>query len=360
MTDVLQFGTSRFLQAHADLFFEEGEPARTVTVVQTSGDAGRARRLEALAAPDGYEVRIRGIEAGATVDETRRVRSVRRTLSTARDWGAVGEAVTAARLIISNTADAGYEPQPGDLSADEPGALSFPGKLAVLLAERQAAGGAPATIMPLELVPENGAVLKARVREIAEGRAMGAALLDFIDECTWMNSLVDRIVSEPIEPAGAVAEPYALWAIEAQAGFEAPTRHPAIRVVDDLEPIARQKLHILNLGHTLMAEAWRRAGEPEGLTVRDVMAGSPRAPLEAVLREEVLPGFARKGLGEEAEAYLAMTLERFGNPFLDHRLADIAQNHAQKVARRVTGFLDWAGLSAEEAPRLWAVATRGG
>ena len=42
---------------------------------------------------------------------------------------------------------------------------------------------------------------------------------------------LDRIVSEPIEPVGAVAEPYALWAIEAQPGLVAPTAHPAIRIV---------------------------------------------------------------------------------------------------------------------------------
>ena len=49
-TPVIQFGTSRFLQAHADLFLSEGTPAVAVTVVQTSGDPARAGRLAALAA----------------------------------------------------------------------------------------------------------------------------------------------------------------------------------------------------------------------------------------------------------------------------------------------------------------------
>jgi tagaturonate reductase len=59
-TPVIQFGTSRFLQAHADLFLPEGSPARTITVVQTSGDAGRARRLAALSAGEGYPVCVPG------------------------------------------------------------------------------------------------------------------------------------------------------------------------------------------------------------------------------------------------------------------------------------------------------------
>ena len=35
-----------------------------------------------------------------------------------------------------------------------------------------------------------------------------------------------------------------------------------------------------------------------------------------------------------AEDYLASVRERFLNPFLEHRLADIARNHAQKKQRR--------------------------
>ena len=48
LTPILQFGTSRFLQAHADLFLSEGPGTiGPVTVVQTSGDAGRRGRLAA-------------------------------------------------------------------------------------------------------------------------------------------------------------------------------------------------------------------------------------------------------------------------------------------------------------------------
>ena len=54
-TPILQFGTSRFLQAHVDLFVSEalarGEALGTITLVQSSGDPARRSRLEALAAP---------------------------------------------------------------------------------------------------------------------------------------------------------------------------------------------------------------------------------------------------------------------------------------------------------------------
>ena len=63
-TPVFQFGTSRFLQAHADLFIHEaseaGSPSGPVTVVAISGSAAGRARLQALASDEGYPVVIRG------------------------------------------------------------------------------------------------------------------------------------------------------------------------------------------------------------------------------------------------------------------------------------------------------------
>ena len=77
-TPILQFGTSRFLQAHADLFVSEameaGKSLGPITVVQTSGDASRAGRIGALSAPEGFPVIIRGLEDGKPVERELRVR----------------------------------------------------------------------------------------------------------------------------------------------------------------------------------------------------------------------------------------------------------------------------------------------
>jgi tagaturonate reductase len=74
--------------------------------------------------------------------------------------------------------------------------------------------------------------------------------------------------------------------------------------------------------------------------------------LERLYAEEIVPGFALKGMGGEAAAYVRQTVERFENPFLEHRLADIVQNHEEKIRRRMGGFLDWSGA---EAPTLRAM-----
>jgi len=339
---VLQFGTSRFLQAHADLFIAEATPAaRPITVVQSSGDASRAARLQALAA--GYDVQIRGLRDGVPVEETRHVRAIAQGLSLASDLAAVEHLIAeTADIVLSNTADAGFQPQAADDGAAFDLAMSYPAKLAHLLRLRFETGGRAIQIMPTELVRNNGTTLRDLV--LASASAMTPAYRAWLrDEVVWVNALVDRIVSEPLHPAGAVAEPYALWAIEDQPRLQLPCVHPAVQVVPDLGPIERRKLFVLNLGHSWMVAQWLARGRQGATFVREVMADPERAgALRRLYAEEVLPAFQAAGEAEGLEAYVATTLERFANPYLDHRLADIAQNHAEKLTRRIGAFLTWA------------------
>ena len=80
------------------------------------------------------------------------------------------------------------------------------------------------------------------------------------------------------------------------------------------------------------------------------------AELEAVWADEVLPVFDAQARGDAARAYLTVLRERLQNPFLAHRLADIAQNHAQKKQRRfapVVALAESLGLAIAQ-PRLRA------
>lgn len=361
-TPILQFGTSRFLQAHVDFFvaqaLQTGRALGPISVVQTSGNATRARRLAALA--EGFDVRIRGLQNAQRIDSTERVTSVTRALSLNSQTDAVRRILRhEARIIVSNTSDAGFRPQPADTGSTLDPAMSFPAKLAHLLRECFEAGGTPPQIMPTELVQGNGAVLRALVLDAAAG--MDAAYRDWLaDAVTWVDSLVDRIVSEPLEPAGAVAEPYALWAIADQPGLVLPCDHPCIQVVPDLGPVERRKLFILNLGHTWMVADWLARGRQGGSLVRERMADPDLAArLRELYTEEVQPAFTTAGEGSGIDAYIATTLERFANPYLDHRLSDIAQNHTEKLRRRIGDFLDWAQAQGDtgKKPRLSAALT---
>lgn len=252
-------------------------------------------------------MRLRGLQAAQVVDRQVTVCAVKAALALPRDWAALGQVfVTGTDAVISNTGDTGYAELPGDVAALADTALcpeGFPARLTALLLRRWQAGGAELTIYPCELISGNGAVLRGLIQDLALRAGLPPVFHGWLGrEVTFANSLVDRIVSEPIEPAGAIAEPYALWAIEAPA--PAPFAHPSIVVVPDLETPKRLKLHLLNLSHTFLAERWLKAA-PTYLTVRGAMALPDwRGALLEVLRDEVLPGFAHRGMTDEANVYL--------------------------------------------------------
>jgi tagaturonate reductase len=366
---ILQFGTSRFLQAHVDLFVseaaEQGEALGGITVVQTTGNPASSARTRALARAEGFEVIVRGLAGGQPVQARKTCRSVREAFHSSSDWQAVRERVRGpVQVIVSNTGDSGWtlaaEDGPRLLSDEAAAPASFPAKLLVLLHDRwQARPGAWLTLLPCELVSRNGAALRQIVVQLARQWHCPPGFIDWLqDQLVWANSLVDRIVSEALEPVGAVAEPYALWAIEAQPRLQLPCRHPSIVLTDSLARFERLKLYLLNLGHTLLADLWLRGGLASDMTVLQAMQDPDmRTPLEEAWQHEVLPVLDALGQGEEARAYLVGLRDRLLNPYLAHRLADIAQNHGQKKARRVQPLVELARqhVPALRQPRLQAV-----
>jgi tagaturonate reductase len=102
---ILQFGTSRFLQAHADLFVHEarqaGQDIGPITIVKTRQGGARDDRVRAFGEPSGYTVLLRGFRKGRLVDETRRVTSVARALEAHTDWPEVTEVFANSTDIVS-------------------------------------------------------------------------------------------------------------------------------------------------------------------------------------------------------------------------------------------------------------------
>ncbi|WP_457447852.1 mannitol dehydrogenase family protein [Roseateles sp. P5_E4] len=353
---ILQFGTSRFLQAHVDLFVSEaaerGEALGGITVVQSTGNPASTMRTQAMARAGGFDVIVRGLAQGQPVEERRTCRSVREAFHAATDWPAVrGRMRGPVQVIVSNTGDGGWVLDAADaaalLSDDAAAPSSFPAKLLVLLHDRwQAQPDAELTLLPCELVSRNGDALRDLVVALARQWQCTPAFVDWLQaRPVWANSLVDRIVSEALEPVGAVAEPYALWAVEAQPRLQLPCRHPDVVLTDDLARFERLKLFLLNLGHTLLAEQWQKGRLAADMTVLQAMQDPAlREPLEAAWQQEVLPVFDALGQGDQARDYLVALRERLLNPFLAHRLADIAQNHEQKKSRRLRPVVELARL----------------
>ncbi|KNH04427.1 Altronate oxidoreductase [Candidatus Burkholderia brachyanthoides] len=347
---ILQFGTSRFLQAHVDFFVTEAarrDPTKAlgkITVVQTTSSADSRARIDALRASGRYSVRIRGLQRDETID----CDAITEALHADEDWPLLLERMKRdVKVIVSNTADAGYAlfaEDTADLLDGRRTPRGFAAKLVVLLHARYRAGAKPITLLPCELVSRNGDTLRDLVTGVARGWHADDAFITYLTkDCVWVNSLVDRIVSEPTHPVGAIAEPYALWAIERQAGMLLPCEHEDIVVTGDLAHYERLKLLLLNLGHTMLAERWCKCASTPDITVLEAMRDpSYRTPLEATWNDEVLPVFDALGKGDVAADYLASVRDRFENPFLVHKLADIARNHDEKKARRFGPVIDLA------------------
>jgi tagaturonate reductase len=360
---ILQFGTSRFLQAHVDLFVAVAarrEPSKAlgqITVVQSTSNAESRARIDALRASSVYPVRIRGRQCDSTIDVTVQCDAITEALNATDDWSRLRERVCHdVKVIVSNTGDTGYASCAEDSARslkENSVPRGFPAKLAVLLHDRFVAGAEPVTLLPCELVSRNGDTLRDLVTGIAKQWQADDSFIHYLQhDCIWANSLVDRIVSEPIHPVGAIAEPYALWAIERQPGMVLPCEHEDIVLTDDLAHYERLKLLLLNLGHTMLAELWLADQSAADTNVRDAMRNEAwRTVLESTWRDEVLPVFDALGKHDAARAYLVEVRDRFENPFLDHRLSDIARNHAEKKQRRFKPAVELAhqlGLNIDQ------------
>ncbi len=287
---ILQFGTSRFLQAHVDLFvsqaLERGAALGRIAVVQTTDSPASTARTAALASGTPYRVLIQGVDNGQVVEQNLQASAISHALHAGEQWPALRQGfVEQVKVVVSNTGDRGYLLDPRDTSAllapQAAAPISFPAKLLVLLHDRwQHDARSTLSLFPCELVARNGDVLRDLLVALARSWALGEGFQAYLTQnCRWANSLVDRIVSRALEPVGAVAEPYALWAIERQEGLTLPCSHEAIVLTDDLDHYERLKLFTLNLGHSYLAERWLSDGRPDDETVYQACIARHCAPI---------------------------------------------------------------------------------
>ena len=356
---VLQFGTGKFLRAFADLFVHElnvkGAPVGRVVVVQSTG----RDRAKMFSDQDGrYHVALRGLKQGQRIDETVRVESVSRALAASEAWPDVLEVARGPSLatIVSNVTEAGYALDPEEQPTDVP-PRSFSGKLLSVLKARFEAGMSGVSILPCELLDSNGERLLDLVLETARRWDLSGDVTGWIrSECSWHNTLVDRIVSAPsrddalaaTDPLFAVAEPFALWLVEGNPRAAALMDHPAIQQVDRLEPYHLRKVRILNGAHTaLVAKAMPAGFEIVREAVLDPEIGSW---LKRLLFDEIVP--VLEGRTDDPGGFAEEVLERFANPFLDHRLADIKLHHEVKMKTRLLPTYEEFREKFGRAPRL--------
>lgn len=334
MKRVLQFGTGRFLRGFVDAFIDDDEqvrlaegrsPGHRVTVVESTG-SGMAGRLAAQGC--AYQLRTRGLQHGRLVDTERQIRVIDRVVDASTDTTTLVEAALDADLavVVSNTTQAGYVPG------------GFPSRLAAVLTERARDGMSGLLIVPCELVERNGDRLRALVLDEVAGLRPEPSVAEHVREAnTWTTSLVDRITtsweggsSGTADPLAVAVEPFAAWVVEA-ADEVTVLNHPAVTLTRDVTPFALRKIRILNGAHTALVARTRGSGHE---LVREALEDPAISGwLEAMLLEEIVPALGDRIV--DGEAFVMSVLERFRNPFLDHRLADIAVDHELKLRLRL-------------------------
>ena len=344
---ILQFGGGRFLRGFLDRIFTQTDNPATYVVQSTAGN--RARQIaDCVKSSDKgrYPVLVRGVRDGEKVDLEEEAQLAGAFVAD-EDWNAIQDLARdpALDLIVSNGTEAAYKLEDGDTpwydsSVDEceEAPCSLPAKLTSVLATRFAEGLPPVFVLPCELIEGNAAKMRDLVLEQAGRWKLSPETVEFIESCVWRENLVDCIVTHPApphsHPMAVQAEPFGLLALE---GGPVPHTegHPLVRVVDDLSPIALQKVRILNGLHTAMVERYHvHPDGPTYETVRDVLADKQAAGwLRQLLETEIVPTIEERC--PEVKAFAAAVLDRFANPFLEHKLADIALNHEAKLKTRL-------------------------
>jgi tagaturonate reductase len=358
---ILQFGGGQFLRAFADCFVHEANQAgqkvgRVVIVQSTEG-----QRANLINDQHGsYHIVVRGLENGKPVDRVQKIESVSRAVDARTQWNEVLAlaASPAIRWIISNTTESGFTLDPADKPTDAP-PKSFPAKLLAVLRHRHAACGVAATIIPCELFEKNADKLRGIVVQLARDWQLDDKFIRWLEkDCIWLNTLVDRIVTgKPAEhPLLAsdqlltVAEPFALWAVEKSGKADDFFTHPSILRVDDVMPYTLRKVRILNGGHTAMVCKVMGSGLNVKI-VRDVVAHPEAGPwLRRLIFDEIVPTL--EGRVDGPRAFAEQVLERFANPFQDHKLSQIAAYHADKMKLRILPTRDEYFAKFGKAPPL--------
>ena len=263
----------------------------------------------------------------------------------------------AVRIVTLTVTEKGYcrDPAGDGLDEDNPSVrhdlahpeapTSVPGLLAAALAARRAAGVAPFAVLSCDNLAANG---EATRRVVGRFAALSDPELGrFITgEVAFPCSMVDRIVpaTTPADRARiqaalgvadawpVVSERFRQWVIEDRFPLSRPAwEQSGAELVADVRPYEEMKLRLLNASHSAIAYLGQLAGW------KTVAAAIGEPALAAYIADLMAESAAtlRLPAGVDLDAYRRALLDRFANPALQHRTAQIASDGSQKLPQRL-------------------------
>ena len=277
---VLQFGEGNFLRAFVDYFIdianEKTDFNGSIVLIKpiAFGNLDRFHEQDCR-----YTVILRGLENGEKVEKTRLITSVADAVDAINEYEKYSAFARepSLRFIVSNTTEAGIVLDREDRFELCP-PNSYPGKLTKFLFERAEhfnyAEDKGLVMLPVELIDDNGIMLKKCVMELAKMWNLGEQFIAWLENaCIFTSTLVDRIVTGyPRDDAEQLwktlgyedqlldtAEPFGLWVIESPKDLsgELPLPECALPVIftDNQKPYKQRKVRILNGAHTSFVPA---------------------------------------------------------------------------------------------------------
>ncbi|KQM84616.1 oxidoreductase [Agromyces sp. Leaf222] len=248
------------------------------------------------------------------------------------------------------------------------------GRVLLALDARRRTGAGPIAIVPCDNLPDNGGLLGRALADLT-GRTSPDLAAWLAASVSVVSTSIDRItpaidadaeshaVLEAtgwLDVAPVVTEPFSDWVLEGDFPAGRPDWESAgARFVDEIAPWENRKLWMLNGAHTVLATF----GQTRGHTVVSAAIEDPvcRDLVEALWDDDArqLPGF-------DLADYRAALLERFRNPRIEHRLAQIAQDSTTKMRLRIVPVALGRLASGHEAPgcavaiAAWMLGVRAG
>jgi len=356
---VLQFGTGVLLRGLTDYFIDKANKqgifnGRIVVVKSTdSGDTEAFSKQDNL-----YTICMKGIVDGKKVEENIINASISRVLSAKKNWGAILNCATnpEIQLVISNTTEVGIVLVKESIHDSPP--LSFPAKLLSVLYERyNFFKGDPEkgmVIIPTELLPNNGEKLLNILVELASFNQLEEPFVKWMKEHnSFCNSLVDRIVPGKLSPTHQsetenilgyhdelmfMSEVYRLWAIDPDTErvkdvLSFSKVDPGLIIAPDIHLYRELKLRLLNGSHTLSCGLAHLAGFT---FVKEAMQDKFFSSyVKTLMMEEITPAITGKEITTQVAIDFAnKVLDRYRNPFLEHKWLSITLQYSSKIKMR--------------------------
>lgn len=378
---VLQFGTGVLLRGLPDYFIDKANKQGVfngrVVVVKSTSQGG----TDAFATQDSlYTQCIRGLEGNSKVEQNIINASISRVLSAKEQWNEILECAAnpAMEIVISNTTEVGISLVKDD-KIDSAPPVSFPGKLLAFLYRRFKTFNGDATkgmvIIPTELIVDNGKKLQVIVLELARLNRAESAFIGWLENANhFCSSLVDRIVPGKLpakdkevfeqkfdynDDLMIMSESYSLWAIEAtdpivKEKLSFYKTDNGVVIAPDINKFRELKLRILNGTHTYTCGLAYLAG---CTTVKDAMDDAEvSAYVASLMIDEIAPEIVSSNLSlDEAKTFAGKVMDRFRNPFIEHKWLSISVQYSSKMKMRNVPVLLKHYQKTSDVPELMAL-----